>query len=1002
MAVGAKIGDLFFDVSADVGKAAAGIPAAGAKLGASMTRSIGGAVSKSIGVITAPIISGFETAAAAGVGIFGAVLTTGFGRLRAIDDAQGKLRALGHTTEEVAAIMDSALQAVIGTQYNMGEAATIAASAVAAGIKPGMELTKYLQLIADTATVSGLSLEQAGAIINKTTAFQRVYLREINQLANKGIPIFTWLQKEYGVTGDKLREMVSEGKVDAETFQRVIQENIGGAALKFGLSTFSGGLKNTFAAMGRLGEQLLGPFFHGLRDFGFPAMIKFFDQITEIVKPAMADLVYSAGFASFVDFFKELPNQVEPFFDMLKNFGPLIAPLTAFFGATGLGQLKNFLGPFGAFLPKINPILAAFVGLALVSKPLRDGIMDVVHAIGELFSGVDAGGGAKGLNSLIQLIGEGLGGALSYAAEWILKLKGPLASITPFISEVVRAFSGIDEIGANAKGGGFAANLKKDIAGVSGVATKIGLVLRDVVNAVVDAWPMIQDVVTSALSSIGKAIRWTVDNVIPVLVAAFHEVVDWVVKNWPMIKQTAVDVFNRVREVINEIVQWIRANWPGIRDTIINVFNAVVTYVRDNWPQVRDTVVGVITAIRDAIGWFAENILPHLVEGFRAVATFVAEIWPKIQNTIVTALEAIKVAVGVAAEVITYLWDTFGKTILMAVEAVWGYISNHIKSALDVIGGILNIFIGIFTGDWTRAWDGVKQILRGVWTEIEGIIKLALDSIMIVVSFALDNLKVAWDIAWAVIRTVAEVAIGAVETVIGGLVGWFQTLWDKAIEVGNFFGLIFAPAMYVAEKVIIAIKNALLGAWEWLQTLWDKAVEVAGYFEGAFKIGMETAAGAWDVVSAAAGIVVDILKTVVEWAGKALSPLQKVIDAAAAVKGIITGDIAGKVNPAIGAPANPVFGPGQAAGGPVFKGMTYPVGEKGWELFTPQTNGTIIPHDISSALLAGMAAASSTSSSSLPPIMINIDARGSSDPAAIGRAAEQGVVAALAQYVRAR
>ncbi|MDP1097765.1 hypothetical protein Q6288_27150, partial [Klebsiella quasipneumoniae] len=92
--------------------------------------------------------------------------TQGMARVVAIDDAKGKLAGLGHTAEGVTTIMDSALASVKGTAFGLGDAAGIAASAVAAGIKPGEELTKYLTLTGDAATIAGSSLEEMGSIFN--------------------------------------------------------------------------------------------------------------------------------------------------------------------------------------------------------------------------------------------------------------------------------------------------------------------------------------------------------------------------------------------------------------------------------------------------------------------------------------------------------------------------------------------------------------------------------------------------------------------------------------------------------------------------------------------------------------------------------------------------------------------------------------------------------------------------------------------------------------------
>ncbi|MGE4428744.1 MAG: tape measure protein, partial [Solirubrobacteraceae bacterium] len=193
-------------------------------------------------------------------GVLAIAIKGGIDRQLKIEDAQAKLRGLGHDADSVKTIMTSALDAVKGTAYGLEEAATVAASAVAAGIKPGQELTKYLALTADAATIAGVSMGEMGAIINKVTSRGKADTEQLNQLAERGIPIFQWLADEYGVTQQELSKMVAQGKVDAETYRKVIEENIGGAALASG-DTTRGAFKNMLAALSRLGVAMTSPAF---------------------------------------------------------------------------------------------------------------------------------------------------------------------------------------------------------------------------------------------------------------------------------------------------------------------------------------------------------------------------------------------------------------------------------------------------------------------------------------------------------------------------------------------------------------------------------------------------------------------------------------------------------------------------------------------------------------------------------------------------------------------
>ncbi|MGV0624960.1 tape measure protein [Mycolicibacter minnesotensis] len=225
------------------------------------------------------------TAAAAAVGTS---LKLGFDRLRAIDDAKAKLTGLGHSTQSTAKIMDSALDAVKGTAYGLGDAATIAASAVAAGVKPGQELTTYLKRTADAAAIAGTGLSEMGSILNKVRTGQKAYTDDLNMLSDRGVPIYQWIAEEAGVAAGEVQDLAKKGLISSEMFENAITKHIGGAALKMG-NSFKGSYENMKAAMGRLGAAAEGPAFDRLR-VTFNGVTKAIDEATPKVGEFAASL----------------------------------------------------------------------------------------------------------------------------------------------------------------------------------------------------------------------------------------------------------------------------------------------------------------------------------------------------------------------------------------------------------------------------------------------------------------------------------------------------------------------------------------------------------------------------------------------------------------------------------------------------------------------------------------------------------------------------------------
>jgi tape measure domain-containing protein len=224
----------------------------GEKIGSVLGKGIGLAIKGGIGVAAVG-----ATAAVAGLT---AALTKGFARLKNIDNAKFKLQALGNSAADVNEIMKSALASVKGTAFGLDQAASTAATAVAAGVPKGQGLTEYLTNVADAAAIAQTSMDEMGSIFNKVQTNGKAMTDDLQMLADRGLPIFTWLQKQYGVTGEALQKMVEDGKVSSADFNRAIHDNIGGAALKMGQS-FQGAMDNMNAALGRLGAGLLAPGF---------------------------------------------------------------------------------------------------------------------------------------------------------------------------------------------------------------------------------------------------------------------------------------------------------------------------------------------------------------------------------------------------------------------------------------------------------------------------------------------------------------------------------------------------------------------------------------------------------------------------------------------------------------------------------------------------------------------------------------------------------------------
>lgn len=394
---------------------------------------------------------GAIAAAAIGAVFTAKIIKGGLSRALNIEDAQAKLKGLGHDTEIVTEIMTNALAAVKGTAFGLDAAATIAAAAVAAGIKPGQQLERYLRLTADAATIAGSSLSEMGSILNKVQGSGKAYNDSLQQLADRGIPIYQWLADEIGATTDEVFKLASQGKISSEQFQAAIEKNIAGAALASG-DTTRGAFANMMAAMSRWGANLLTGVLPFAKTF-FDEMIIIFDGLNERSAPFMDRF---NGWLSGLEV-EGMGDRVLGWLDGLDTSGiatllEILAPLGAALAGVGPAlsealrelapQVSDLLVDLLPLLPPIVSILEQLLVLAIkILPPVVKLIGAILTAVADLLSAPETQAFLEWLTDVVGGIADLLGSRTSdvfaeWADAWEKKGITPVANFLRFFQEV--------------------------------------------------------------------------------------------------------------------------------------------------------------------------------------------------------------------------------------------------------------------------------------------------------------------------------------------------------------------------------------------------------------------------------------------------------------------------------------------------------------------------------------------------------------------------------------
>lgn len=603
--------------------------ALGSRLGASISDGFGGAMQTVIGVVSSglAIIAGLAVAGATAVGVtIGSALSAGFSRLSTIETAQAKLKALGNTSADIAEIMKDANNAVIGTQYSLADAVTAAASATAAGIKPGKDLLRYLKLQGNAAAVAGVDFSDLGLVMNQVQSQNKAYTQDINQVAARGIPIYTSLAKVYGTTQEGLRDLLQKGGVDAAHFRQALELNVGNAADEIGKTTV-GSFENMKAAFTRFGAALLAP--------AFPAFAQTFNAIRNTL-----DRI-AAAFKPIIE--KYAPKLATVFAPFVNSIGPAVNKfIDDIIKAANSPEGQKWFADMGKAFKEIGDALVK----ALPS------IVKFTEATGKLV--------AAGLLLGAQMAPAWIHGA-AQITDAMSSVNDTLATTTSTISNGTF----LDLLGQNmAKGwqsvvdtlGNGAAQIGDFFAGIGDAfatgADQIGTFFAGVGAALVNGWNQVIGFFSGAVTGFSSTLSFfllgaqEVFAQIGLVIGNFLKLfLGFFTGDFGAIPQIVADIFASIKNfvttgtanIVNGFVSfgiflinlW-NSTWNNVRNFFVNAWNGLVGFVSSGIAR----FLGFFRSIPGTIAGIWANVTRSTASGVNSVVSFITGLPGRIAGAV--------------------------------------------------------------------------------------------------------------------------------------------------------------------------------------------------------------------------------------------------------------------------------------------------------------------------------------------------------------------------------
>ncbi|QGJ89448.1 tape measure protein [Microbacterium phage Smarties] len=584
-------------------------------------------------------------------GTVGVALTKGFSRLESIDTATAKLTGLGHSAEAITGIMQSATNAVKGTAFGLGDAASAAAQFSAAGVPlEGME--RSLKILSSTAAVAGTGLGEMTTIFGKVAATGKLSGDVLTQLSERGIPVLSLLAEKYGVTAEEAQKMVADGKVSFEDFQSVMEGSLGPAAAAMGQS-FSGMLTNVGAALGRLGAAAQAPAFNSLKTL-FPPIMAAIDQLT----PVVAALATALG----------------------ERLAPIVERLSGFLSGIDLSGFASTLSGAGggatAFVDALGPLLPLLGLAAGALGPLLTGL----PVIGGLFAGLTGpvGLAAGALIALTAISPESLmNGFASLSSALPGMIQGIVGAVTTMVPQMVNAI---------------VTNIPVFITGILSL-------IQSAVPALAAAIPLIVTTVTQMIPQIITSLMAAIPQMLTAALTLFQSIISAIITITPMIIQSLITMIPQLATaLVSALPQIITAAlelFMGVVQGVITAIPAIISAVLELLPVLLETVVGMIPDLINAALELFLGVVLGLAQAIPQIISALLQLLPQLISTLIGMIPTL---INGAVTLFTGIVEALPRVIPQIISALIGLAPVMVNALIQLVPQLISAGVDLISG----------------------------------------------------------------------------------------------------------------------------------------------------------------------------------------------------------------------------------------------------------------------------------------------------------------
>lgn len=731
------VGDAGKPAGQQLGKSIAGglnLSAVGAKL-----QSIGGGLQSVGGKLTSHVTTPILGAATAAATLTAAL---GFKRLVGIDTARGQFKGLGYDADAVMKQVDAG---VTNTALSMAEGAALAVGILATGAVPLQDLEDQIKRVSNVSAAYSVEASHAGYLLNNVLVKGKVTWGDLSQMQQNQIPIVSQLADMYGVSGEEIQKMASEGKISVEDLNRALDTNAGAAAEEYA-KTWRGITSNILSNIGKIGAAFLEPTFEIIKDQAA-------DFLELLRSPAFSEAAKTIGqqFAvglqvgieairAAIEWWNALDTETQKLIGMAAGiavaFGPMLivvgkvatavggiiavvgkasGAMAGLSGAGGVlaGALRFLLGPWGL-------LIAAIAGAIAISPELQSMLGELAGTIGTVLMGA-----VEAFAPVITQLAEGifpiLMGAVESLVPALMGLVSALGPLVEVIGVVLGAIAGLIELllpvlipVLEVVAAVLVGAVQGAITGVTMVITGLTTVIQGVVDFVTAifngdwraAWEALKSIVSGIIEAVAGAIwTWLNVTVLGAIRGGIARLVSMWSGGWTSILNFFRNFGTNASSIVSSFVTTVSNFIRNLMSAVLNFFRTGLSNagsaVSSGLNAIRNFFTNILSAVRNVVSSALSAVTGFFRNGLSGASSAVSSGLNSIRNFFSNAMSGIRTAVSNGVNGVLGFFRSLPRNVLNALGNLGSLLRGSGRSLLaGFTGGIRDGF--------NKALDAVK------------------------------------------------------------------------------------------------------------------------------------------------------------------------------------------------------------------------------------------------------------------------------------------------------